>query len=81
MTSILPRKIFSLAHHLNQIEFQEQHSIPSVEQTFAQIGKARYFSELDANSEFWQVELAPESAKLTTFITSEGSVLTGYPLG
>ena len=46
--------------------------MPSVEQTLAQVGDAKYFSKLDANSGFWQIELAPESSKLTTFITPFG---------
>ena len=46
--------------------------LPSVEQVLAQIGNAKVFSKLDANSGFWQIELAPESPKLTTFITPFG---------
>ena len=44
------------------------HILPSVEQTLAQIGGAKYFMTLDANSGYWQIELDPKSAKLTTFI-------------
>ena len=43
-----------------------------MEQTLAQIGEAKVFSKLDANSGFWQIDLAPESASLTTFITPFG---------
>ena len=46
--------------------------LPSVEQTLAQIGAATVFSKLDANSGFWQVELARESALLTKFNTLNG---------
>ena len=53
---------------LNQSVCREYHILPSV----AQIGYAKVFSKLDANSGFWQIELAPESAKLTTFITLYG---------
>ena len=38
----------------------------------AQLSGARVFSKLDANSGFWQIPLAPESALLTTFITPFG---------
>ena len=57
---------------LNQSVCRECHILPSVEQVLAQIGNAKVFSKLDANSGFWQIELAPESAKLTTFITPYG---------
>ena len=57
---------------LNQSICREHHILPSVEQTLAQIRGAKIFSKLDANSGFWQVELAPESSLLTTFITPFG---------
>lgn len=57
---------------LNESVCRERHILPSVEQTLAQIGGAKYFSKLDANSGFWQVELAEESSLLTTFITPFG---------
>ena len=57
---------------LNDSVCRERHILPSVEHALAQIGGARYFSKLDANSGFWQVELSPESSKLTTFITPFG---------
>ena len=41
----------------------------SVEQILTQLDRAKVFSKLDANSGFWKIELAPESATLTTFIT------------
>ena len=57
---------------LNQSVCRERHILPLVEQTLAQIGGAKHFSKLDANSGFWQIELDPETAKLTTFITPVG---------
>ena len=57
---------------LNENIYRERHILPSVEQTLARIGGATFFSKLDANSGFWQVELAPESSLLTTFITPFG---------
>lgn len=57
---------------LNESVCRERHILPSVEQTLAQIGGAKHFTKLDANSGYWQTELDPESAKLTTFITPFG---------
>ena len=57
---------------LNRHVKRERHILPSVDHVMAQIGDAKIFSKLDANSGFWQIELAPESAKLTTFITPYG---------
>ena len=57
---------------LNQSVCRERHILPLVEQTLAQIGGAKHFSKLDANSGFWQIELDPETAKFTTFITPVG---------
>ena len=57
---------------LNESVQRERLLLPSVEQTLAQISGAKYFSKLDANSGFWQIQLAPESSKLTTFITPFG---------
>ena len=57
---------------LNPSVRREFHILPSVEDTLAQLGEGNYFSKLDANSGFWQVELDPESSLLTTFITPFG---------
>ena len=47
----------------------EKHMLPSVDHTLAQLSGANIFSKLDANSSFWQINLAEESRRLTTFIT------------
>ena len=57
---------------LNESVRREYHLLPAVEQTLAQLAGARVFTKLDANSGFWQVPLAKESALLTTFITPFG---------
>ena len=57
---------------LNRYVKRERHILLSVDQVLAQIGDAKVFSKLDANSGFWQIELDPESSKLTTFITPYG---------
>ena len=57
---------------LNKSVCRERHILPSVEQTLAQIGGAKVFTKLDANSGFWQVELSEDSSYLTAFITPFG---------
>ena len=57
---------------LNESVRREHHPLPAVEQALAQLAGARIFSKIDANSGFWQIPLARESALLTTFITPFG---------
>jgi len=57
---------------LNESVCYELLLLPSVEQTLAKISGAKYFSKLDANSGFWQIQLAPESSRFTKFITPFG---------
>ena len=57
---------------LNANVCRERHILPSVESTLAQLGGAKHFSKLHANSGFWQIEMDPDSAKLMTFITPFG---------
>ena len=52
--------------HLNESVRREYHLLPAVEQTLAQLAGAWVFTKLDANSGFWQVPLAKESALLTS---------------
>ena len=57
---------------LNESVHRERHILPSVDHTLAQLGGAKVFTKLDANSGFSQIELSKESALLTTFITPFG---------
>ena len=57
---------------LNENVLRENHPMPKVDTTLAQLTGATIFSKLDANSGFWQIPLAPESKLLTTFITPYG---------
>ncbi len=57
---------------LNETVRRENHPLPSIEETLGQLAGAKYFTKLDANSGFYQVPLAKESSRLTTFITPFG---------
>jgi len=63
------------------VSSREVKPLPKVDEMLAQLSGAKIFSELDANSGFWQISLAQQSRLLTTFITSYGHIaLTSYPL-
>ena len=51
---------------------REKHPLPTEEESLSKLAGGRYFSKLDANCWFWQINLAPESRLLTTFITPFG---------
>jgi hypothetical protein len=57
---------------LNMSAMRENCPLPSVEESLAKLGNAVVCSKLDANSSFWQDNLASESRPLTTFITPFG---------
>lgn len=57
---------------LNESVYRENHSLPVIDQILTQLTGAQLFSKLDANSGFWQIPLAHESALLTTFKTPLG---------
>ena len=45
---------------------RQHYQIPSAQEFFSRIGKAKYFSTYDATSGFLQVPLAEDSTSLTT---------------
>ncbi|UYV75553.1 K02A2.6-like [Cordylochernes scorpioides] len=57
---------------LNEDVQREVHPMPVVEHMLGQLGEARFFSKLDANSGFHQIPLSPDCQHLTTFITPFG---------
>ena len=57
---------------LNDFVLRERHQLPTVAYTLAQMAGACYFSKIDANSGFHQINLSEDSADLTTFITPFG---------
>ncbi len=57
---------------LNESVLREEHPLPKVDTTLAQLVGATIFTKLDTNSGFWQVPLSEESRPLTTFLTPIG---------
>ncbi|XP_045024067.1 uncharacterized protein LOC116923346 [Daphnia magna] len=57
---------------LNKAVLRQHYSIPTVEQLFAKIGKAKFFCSLDAAQGFYQIPLSEESSYLCTMATPRG---------
>jgi len=57
---------------LNKVIKRSHHPLPTIEDTIADLAKAKVFSVLDAKDGFWQVKLTTESSYLTTFNTPFG---------
>ena len=57
---------------LNASVQRELHMLSSVDQVLMQMGEAKVFSKLDANSGFQQIKLSPDSQLLTAFISPFG---------
>ena len=53
----------------NQVLVKDSFPLPRVEDLFATLGKAKFFSSLDLKSGYWQMELAPEDREKTAFCT------------
>ena len=57
---------------LNKNVQREHFPLPHIEDMLSQLEGAKWFSKMDANSGFWQIEMAEKSRPLTTFITPFG---------
>lgn len=57
---------------VNEAVLRERHPMPTVDDYLARLGEGKYWSKLDIKEAFMQVELAPESRDITTFITNTG---------
>jgi hypothetical protein len=52
---------------LNNITKKDRYPLPLLDETLAQIGKAKVFTKLDICQAFHQIYINPESEELTTF--------------
>ncbi|XP_045030439.1 uncharacterized protein K02A2.6-like [Daphnia magna] len=57
---------------LNKAALRQHYSIPTVEQLFAKLGKAKFFCSLDTAQGFYQIPLSEESSYLCTMATPRG---------
>jgi len=57
---------------LNQHMKKENFPVPNIEERLQEAKKFKYFSSLDLNSGYYQIEMASESRKYTAFITTDG---------
>ena len=50
----------------------EKHAMPNIEEVLSQVNGMRFFAKIDLRSAFEQVELAPESRRISRFRTADG---------
>lgn len=55
--------------HLNSITMKDAYPLPRIDESLHQLRGAKWFSTLDLNAGYWQVELDPEDKKKTAFVT------------
>lgn len=57
---------------LNSITEDATHTLPRIQDSLKELGKATIFSAMDLQSGYWQVPLHPDSRKLTAFAVPHG---------
>ena len=57
---------------LNESVKRENFPLPNIDQSLGLLAGAKYFTKLDAKTNFWQVKLSDDCKLLTTFITPFG---------
>ncbi|XP_043062900.1 uncharacterized protein LOC122319558 [Drosophila yakuba] len=57
---------------LNKLIRKENFPVPNIEERLQEAKRFVYFSSLDLNSGYYQIEMEPESRKFTAFITTDG---------
>ena len=67
---------------LNALTTRDVYPLPRMDECLDTLGEAEYFSTLDANTGFWQIEVAPEDRDKTTFSCRVGMYrFTRMPFG
>ena len=57
---------------LNDITIKDAYPLPCVDESLDQLSGSKWFSCLDLNAGYWQVEMDPEDAEKTAFTSRKG---------
>ena len=57
---------------VNDITVKDAYPLPRIDESLDQLAGSRWFSCLDLNSGYWQLEVDPEDRAKTAFVTREG---------
>lgn len=57
---------------LNNVTIKDVYPLPRIDDTLSRLEKTKYFSIMDMQSGFWQIEVHPNSKEKTTFIMPDG---------
>ena len=57
---------------LNTITVKDVYPLPRIDDALSRLAQTQFYSIMDMQSGFWQIELAPEAKEKTAFITPDG---------
>lgn len=57
---------------LNSVTMKDAYPLPRIDESLNQLNGAKWFSTLDLNAGYWQVELDPNDKPKTAFVTRQG---------
>ena len=57
---------------LNAKTTRDAYPLPRIDECLDSLSGAQWFSTMDLNSGFWQIEMAPEDKEKTAFVTTLG---------
>ena len=57
---------------LNNVTIKDVYPLPRIDDALSRLEKTKYFSIMDMQSGFWQIEVHPNSREMTAFITPDG---------